>query len=456
MLNSVKIAYIGGGSRSWARKLMVDLAIQEGFSGEMRLYDINESAAADNVVIGNMISNHKDAKSSWKYTLSKTLQECLSGADFVVISILPGTFKEMESDVHVPEKYGIYQTVGDTSGPGGIIRSMRSVSMFEVIGKAIKDTCPEAFVINFTNPMTLCTRTLYSVFPEIKAFGCCHEVFGTQKFLGKVVAKALNIEEIRRQEIDVDVMGINHFTWFTRAEYKGIDIFPIYREYAKEELSKKPGVPKGIMESAENVKMDLFLRYGQIAAAGDRHLVEFLNNKWYLADKNTIEKWGFVLTPVSWRVEDLNYKCEQTKRILEGKEEINMQPSGEESVILMGALLGLYDFVSNVNLPNRGRMDYADYEAIIETNAKFTKGKILPLSGKPLNRQVSALVRRISMQQENVFDAIIKRDLIALQQLFLNEPLCSTLTLDEGCKLFYNMINNCKEYLSDWQAVSNL
>ena len=110
----------------------------------------------------------------------------------------------MESDVHAPEKYGIFQSVGDTSGPGGTLRAMRTVPMFEDIARAIQAYCPDAWVINYTNPMTICVKTLYRVFPRIKAFGCCHEVFGTQKFLAHMAEETFDVQNIDRHEIKVD------------------------------------------------------------------------------------------------------------------------------------------------------------------------------------------------------------------------------------------------------------
>lgn len=185
-LKNLKIAYIGGGSRGWAWRLMSDLALAEDICGEVYLYDIDFEAAYHNEIIGNKIKKVEGCKSPWHYRAVRTMKEALLGADFIVISILPGTFDEMESDVHCPEKYGIYQPVGDTTGPGGIIRALRTVPMFEKIGAAVKRNCPEAWVINYTNPMTICIKALYQTFPEIKAFGCCHEVFGTQKLFVNV------------------------------------------------------------------------------------------------------------------------------------------------------------------------------------------------------------------------------------------------------------------------------
>lgn len=208
----VKIAYIGGGSRGWAWGLMSDLVSCDDMSGDVYLYDIDFEAAKNNEIIGNKFNFAEGAKSVWNYKAVEKIGEALTGANFVVISILPGTFDEMESDVHTPEKYGIYQPVGDTSGPGGIVRALRTLPMFEEIALAVKEYCPDAWVINYTNPMTLCVGQLYRTFPEIKAFGCCHEVFATKRLIANIVEKKLGIERVEREEIKATVMGVNHFT----------------------------------------------------------------------------------------------------------------------------------------------------------------------------------------------------------------------------------------------------
>jgi galacturan 1,4-alpha-galacturonidase len=159
-LKALKIAYIGDGSRGWALGLMGDLALEPELGGTVRLYDIDWNAAKDNEIIGNRVSTQQGVKGIWKYQAVETLPKALKGADFVIISILPGTFAEMQSDVHLPEEYGIYQSVGDTVGPGGIIRALRTVPMFVEFAKAIEKYAPEAWVVNYTNPMSVCTRTL--------------------------------------------------------------------------------------------------------------------------------------------------------------------------------------------------------------------------------------------------------------------------------------------------------
>lgn len=147
-----------------------------------------------------------DTLGHWKYSVADTMQEALQGADFVVISILPGTFDEMAVDVHMPERLNIWQSVGDTAGAGGIIRALRTLPMFIPIAEAVRDICPNAWVINYTNPMSLCVKILYHVFPQIKAFGCCHEVFGTQKLLASAVGEYLGTKAPNRRDIHVNVL----------------------------------------------------------------------------------------------------------------------------------------------------------------------------------------------------------------------------------------------------------
>lgn len=117
----------------------------------------------------------------------------------------------MRSDVHWPEKYGVWQSVGDTGGPGGL-RALRTIPMFVEIALVIREYAPRAWVINYTNPMTVCMETLYAVYPAVRAFGCCQEVFGTQKLLAEML-KTSRGPECEAADIH-HVTGINHFTSF--------------------------------------------------------------------------------------------------------------------------------------------------------------------------------------------------------------------------------------------------
>jgi len=155
-VEDIQIAYIGGGSRGWAWTFMTDLALEPALSGTIRLYDIDRNAAEANRIIGNGIRSREEAVGKWDYVVADSYEEALTGADFVVISIMPKTFDEMEVDVHMPERLGIYQSVGDTVGPGGIMRSLRTLPMFAEFAQQIRTFCPDAWVINYTNPKSSC------------------------------------------------------------------------------------------------------------------------------------------------------------------------------------------------------------------------------------------------------------------------------------------------------------
>ena len=446
------IAYIGGGSRGWAWGFMSDLAGDPEMCGTVRLYDIDRSAAERNRVIGNAMSAHPDAASRWKYEVSDSLQDALTGAHFVVISILPATFKEMQSDVHLPERVGVWQPVGDTVGAGGFMRAMRTIPMYVTIAEAIRDYAPDAWVINYTNPMSLCVRTLYEVYPQIKAFGCCHEVFGTQKLLCAMLKSEEGIPDVKRQDLYTTVVGINHFTWITRASWNGMDLMPLYARFADKyaESGYDEGGDDNWMNSffncAHRVKFDLFRRFGAIAAAGDRHLAEF-TAPWYTLNPETVKSWKFGLTPVSWRIEDLGRRMKRSDDLISGKEKVELKASGEEGHLLLKAILGLGDLISNVNIPNRGQIPNLPLGAVVETNALFGRDRIEPVFAGNIPANILPLVARHVYNQENTLTTALTCDRKLGLSTFMNDPQMASVSWTDGQKLFDDMLENQRAYL---------
>lgn len=450
-VEDIKIAYIGGGSRDWARKLFNDLALEDTMNGTVYLYDTNYQAACDNAIIGKYINELEETKSDWKYKAVPAISEALLGADFVIISILPGTFDEMDIDVHMPEEYGIYQSVGDTVGPGGCTRALRTIPLYVEIAENIKKYSPEAWVINYSNPLSMCTRVLYKIFPKVKAFGCCHEVFGTQDLLAEVLKREKGIENIKRDEIQVNVLGINHFTWVDKAYYKGMDLFPIYKEFIDKNFEGLQDGFRADWESspfkfAELVKFDLFRRYGLIAAAGDRHLAEFMPGNWYLKDKKTVSNWKFHLTPVSWRKENRKKQDKEIRQIINKEKLVKLKHSGEEGVLQIRALLGLGNLISNVNLPNKGQMQGLPKEVIVETNALFSKDSIKPIMAGKLPNPIEAIAMRHVLNQETIVKGTLEKDKELVFKGFINDPLVIT-NPNESRELFEKMIDNMADYL---------
>lgn len=456
-VSDIQVAYIGGGSRGWAWTFMTDLALEDEISGTIRLYDIDRKAAQTNEVIGNHLMNRPEAKGDWKFEVKDSLKEVLTGCDFAVISILPGTFDEMASDVHLPERLGIYQSVGDTAGPGGIIRGLRTIPMFVEIAEAIKKYAPDCWVINYTNPMSLCVKTLYHVFPQIKAFGCCHEVFGTQKVLRGIYEEETGDKIADWHDIHVNVVGINHFTWFTEASYKGVDLFPVYKNYIDHHFEEGYQLEgenwmNSSFKCANRVKMDLFCRYGLIAAAGDRHLAEFMPGNEYLNDPETVASWKFGLTTVDWRKEDLKKRLERSQRLAAGEEEIDLTPTGEEGILLIKALCGLGRVVSNVNIPNTaGQIPNLSENALVETNALFDRDSIHPVAAGKVPENVKALLMPHIENHERTLKAALTCDEELVVQAFLHDPVVKGKQPQEAQvrSLVHDMIENTRKYLPD-------
>lgn len=305
--------------------------------------------------------------------------------------------------------------------------------------------------------MSLCVKTLYHTFPEIKAFGCCHEVFGTQKVLKGIAEEKLGINEIDRRDIHVNVLGINHFTWFDYASYKGIDLIPIYKEYIDEHFEEGYNEPdknwaNSSFACAHRVKFDLFRRYGLIAAAGDRHLAEFMPGNEYLNDPDTVKNWKFGLTTVEWRKKDLQERLEKSQRLFDGEEEVELKPTGEEGILLIKALCGLERVVSNVNIPNTAQqIQNLPGNAVVETNAIFERDKIRPVVAGKVPENIKELIMPHIENHETTLKAALTCDKELVEKAFLNDPLVKgkNCTLEEVKALVSDMIQGTIKYLPE-------
>lgn len=301
-------------------------------------------------------------------------------------------------------------------------------------------------MINYTNPMALCTGALYRRFPGIKAFGCCHEVFGAQRLLLMALKEVGGTVVEDRHELRTNVAGINHFTWITEASWRDVDLMPVYRKFV--ETHYRQGICDKITDahfmSMNRVKFDLFRKHGAIAAAGDRHLAEFIPE--YVRDPETVEKWNYSLTPVSYRIENKKKLNELSRSYAAGEVQIPVEPSGEEGVAQMKALLGLGDLVTNVNLPNVGQME-AQRGIVVETNALFTRDSVRPLMAGGLPDSVNLYMARHMKNQELLLKAAADRDKNLAFCVFRNDPMVSSLSYEDASQLFEEMFENTKAYL---------
>jgi len=222
-----KIAMVGGGSVNWSPGLIRDFLLAEELAGaEYRLLDVDRRAARVMAAVGRRFASDWNLPAEFVHTTRAA--GALDGADAVVITISTGGLDAMERDIRVPERYGIFQTVGDTVGPGGWARALRNVPVFVKLAGQIKKYCPRAAVLNYTNPMAVLTRVLAERL-DGPVVGLCHGIFENIKALMK--AFALKSES----ELKLRFAGLNHFFWILDMRVRGRDGYRLLRHKLRRE-----------------------------------------------------------------------------------------------------------------------------------------------------------------------------------------------------------------------------
>lgn len=433
---SLRIAFIGGGSRQWARKLMADLALCPDLGGVVSLHDIDAQAAELNARVGNFVSSSRGSLSRWRYEAEPDLGRCLEGADFVVVSVQPGSLELMGKELEAAARRGRFFPVGDTTGAPGLARGLRTASLFAGFARAIARACPEAWVINYTNPMAIALRAMLEAEPRLKVLGCCHEVLHVRERLAALA-------DVARDSVSVNVLGLNHFTWIDQASFGGRDLLPLLRGEAERGGLLEPFEPSEVegwndpFRSGDRVKFSLLKEYGVLAAAGDRHLVEFLPG--FCSSRERLLEWGVSLTPASLRIALRDAYPPSARALLEGKTPLSLEPSGEEGVRILRGLLGLGDFVTSANMRNEGQAANLPCGCVVETNVHFSAAGARPLAAGSLPAPVLSLVAPHAASQELVARAALSRDWESAFPAFHNDP-ATALPLDEARSLFDELL----------------
>ena len=443
-MKETKICIIGGGSRLWAIQFMKDITYNTMTHGTVVLYDIDVKAAENNVKVGEQTLRVNNSKERFKFVAEPVLDKALEGCDLVIISIEPGSVYCRKGDLLIPEKYGILQTVGDTTGPGGIMRARRALPLFFGFAEKIKKICPDAWVINYTNPMTLCTAALYRAFPKIKALGCCHEVFHTENFLAKCVSEWFGVDTPDRRDITIDLTGVNHFTWITGAWWKEHDLMPGLKVIAdnpktfedKTAVAAERKAQEKWFDNDNLIALALLRDFGALGAAGDRHLAEFV--PFILSSEKELERYGVVRTPYEWRVKE----AERKKNKVFTDDELKAEQSDEEGVDIMRSLMGDRVLRTNINSPNEGQISYLPKGRIVESIGYISENSIKPIMSSDPPLAVQNMIRRVSDIQQMTLDAIWNNDEKLLFSAFVSDPLVN-IPLSEAHKLFDEMKIAC-------------
>jgi alpha-galactosidase len=456
----ITIAILGGGGRYWAPSVLMDLALCPQLSGEIRLHDL--APPRRTAALGRSIFAHRRSVTTFRLTATNDLRRALRGADVVVIGISPGPTACFVNDLEITARHGILHSVGDTTGPAGISRCLRTVPLLAGFGEAIGRWAPAAWVINYTNPMTIATAALYAGFPGIKAFGCCHEVYGTQRWLAQLLAAERGLRQPPRQAVRLDIAGVNHCTLALGASWQGEDLFPLLRQVVARRGFFADRTPTAVLRRRSGafwdhdarIACDLFRRFGALGAAGDRHLAEFF--PWYLAEGEAgLHRWGVVATPAAFRagtwrpdagVTPAPNPLDHGDILVTGP-----RPSGEEGVAQICALLGLGDLDTNVNLPNRGQVPDLPEGAVVETNAAFRQDRVTPLTAPFLPDALAAHLQRIAAVQQLTLAAGRTCDFDLALQAMLLDPLCHVGT-DTAATMLRELLAANAAFLPGWRA----
>jgi alpha-galactosidase/6-phospho-beta-glucosidase family protein len=441
-----KIAVVGGGSYQWGTKIIQDVALNEDLRGSvLTLHDIDPEALDDLYRWGEKMVGLAGAD----LALEKTgdLEEALGGADFVVLCISTGGLDAMAHDVEIPARYGVIQTVGDTVGPGGLFRALRNIPVVVDIARAMQERCPDAVMLNLTNPMTTLTRAM-SRTAQVRCIGLCHELFSTLAMLSGMF-------DVPEEALDVKVAGVNHFIWITRVSVRGKDVTEeafrrISDGEAREIALQYAGGDSDPFINTWGFRTELCRIYGYLPAAGDRHLCEFLPG--YLADER--ERLDLRVTTIDVRREKLAESRGRVRRMIDGEEPIDLERSREEISDIISAMVTGKNSVNIVNLPNEGQIRDLPAGAVVETYGAISGLGASGVAFGDLPAPIAALVYPHVINQEMIVEAGLRGDRDLAFQAFLNDPLVSH--HPEARSMFEEMFEAHSRYLPQFEESSGL
>jgi alpha-galactosidase len=259
-----KIAMIGAGSIVFCKTLLMDILATPALrDSEFRLMSRTRPKLermkrfADKVIADNGL------KASVSITLDR--REALKGADYVIAMLQIGGVDAFQQDYEIPLKYGVDQCIGDTMGPGGVFRALRTIPVMLDLARDMRELCPKAHVLNYVNPMAMVCWALGTV-PGLSFIGLCHGVQTTLDLIAGYVGAP-------KKEIDFTCAGINHMAWFLSLSHKGKDLYPLFKERCEQ--------PEYYIN--EKVRIEVMRHFGYFMTESTGHLSEYL--PWFRASK---------------------------------------------------------------------------------------------------------------------------------------------------------------------------
>ncbi len=455
-----KIVVIGAGSASFGLSTLAGIMRTKALHGmELALVDINIDGVNKIKKLAVILNEKWNA--NMKISATSDRKEALPGADYVVISVAIDREECWKSDYEVALKYNISH-YAENGGPAGFIHSARNISIILPIVKDIEKLCPDAFLLNFTNPMQrICT--VINKISNIKFAGMCHQIYFGYFILGMVFAKELgiNIKEDPRfvwtdefidyhfkisdkamEHFDIKAAGINHFTWILdiRERKTGKGVYNIFKKKMKD-----------LPSEFEPLTQEVFKVFDYMPVAGDCHIAEYLP---YTSDlsSETFKKFDVQIYDFEWSCRSRDRMWSDIELMISGQKKVDYLKntrSERAELIIAGIEKNSNSYESSINIPNRGCITNLPRGAIVDVPGVITGNGVVGLAMGDLPKPIAELCNRQLILNELTAQAVIEGNIKLVYQLFALDPMINN--LDTAVKLADEYIKINMKYLPSFQ-----
>ena len=447
------ITIIGGGSHQWVPKLINDIAHTESLrEAAIVLEDIDASRLPKTQAYVEHVAKILGIPMSVR--TSSDQRAALEGADFVIVNISTGGLRSMAHDLAIPARYGIHQSTGDTVGPGGVMRGIRNIPMLLSIAGDMEQVCPDAWLLNLTNPMTTLCRAVTKE-TSIKTVGLCHEVTIMSFYLSMLL-------DVGFFEIRPTITGVNHLPIITACDAAGEDGLAKLSAFLDSGDRSAPlPIPldllghdplpageqwtKAHLLDAHQVKLELFARTGALPAAGDRHVAEFFAG--FLTDASEQGKrWGVHGSTIEAREASEQEFIRELEDAL-ASDEVSEMPSGEMVHVVINTLMTDGRVELPLNTPNTGQCPDLPPDVVVESMCIVDRDGIRGRDHATAPPVLAEQLRRVSASQELVVAAAMSGRRDDVLAAMLTDPLASRIDYDLVGDMTDEMIAATREWL---------
>lgn len=424
----MKITFLGAGSLVFAKTVLGDCIVSGLFDTfEISMYDIDPQRLEETYRVVSAINERNGSKARVEKTLNR--REALRGADYVVNAIQVGGYKPCTvTDFEVPKKYGLKQTIADTTGIGGIFRALRTLPVLDDFARDIEAVCPHALFLNYTNPMSMLSGYMQR-YTDVETIGLCHSVQSCVPDLLKRLQMDEYIDNVRW-----NIAGINHMAWLLCiTDLKGNDLYP--------EIKKRSYQTDKYDLSKDLVRLKIMQTFGYYNTESSEHSSEY--HPYFIKDKypQLIEKYNIPIDEYITRCENQIKWWENEKSKLGGEDYINHKRSGEFASYIIEAKECGHDMRVHGNVLNTGLIPNLPKEACVEVPLLIDRGGVHPCYVGNLPEVCAALNRtniNVHLLTIRAYRTRKKEDLYAAA--LLDPHVRSELDIDDTIRMCDDMI----------------